>query len=186
VLAASLTVCPAEATLAVLLAAAMHEAGHLAALRAFRVPVEGIRLGAMGAVIRAGGAKRLSYGRELCVTLAGPAVNLLCAYPLAVLSARHGWDRGMLLAGAHAVLGVYNLLPVPPLDGSRALYLIVSYCFGPAAGERAARCAALVCSFTLAALGAYLALRYSAALFLLAALGLLLPQLGLAKPRGSV
>ena len=128
-------------------------------------------------------AQRLSLdGRELCVTLAGPAVNLLCAPPLAALSKRFGWDWGLLLAGAHGVLGAYNLLPIPPLDGARSLYLLAAYCVSPAAGERVGRLAGLLCALALAAL----ALKSGAALFLFGALGLLLPQLGLAKPRGSV
>ena len=181
-LSAALLISPAPVTLALLLAAVGHECGHLAALRLCGVPVEGVSLGAMGAVIHARGAARLSYGRELCVTLAGPAVNLLCAPPLAVLSKRCGWDWGLLLAGAHAVLGAYNLLPIPPLDGARSLYLLVAYCFSPAVGERVGRLAGLLCALALAAL-AYMS---GAPLFLFGALGLLLPQLGLAKPRGSV
>jgi stage IV sporulation protein FB len=182
----ALTVCPVSAALAVLLAAALHEGGHLAALAAFRVPVEGVRLGWSGAVIRARGACRLSYGRELAVSLAGPAVNLLSAPPLAALSVRLGWDWGLLLAGAHTVLGVYNLLPIPPLDGSRTLYLLVACRFGPAAGERVRAAAGLTAALALTALGAYLTLRHGAALFLLGALGLLLPQLGLDKRRRTV
>ena len=137
--------------------------------------------------------------RDMALTaLAGPASNFvmaalalfLCGLLFRALNSSTvgGFILDLLnsIAYLSVSLGLFNLIPFPPLDGSRALYLIVSYCFGPAAGERAARCAALVCSFTLAALGAYLALRYGAALFLFAALGLLLPQLGLAKPRGSV
>jgi len=185
-LAAALTVSPAAVTLAVLLAAAAHEGGHLLALRRFGVPVESVRLGAMGAVIRAPGANRLSYGRELWVTLAGPAVNLLCAPTLAAISSRRGWDWGLLFAGAHAVLGVYNLLPIAPLDGARALYLMVACVFGPTAGERASRGVSLTAALALTALGACLALRRGAVLFLFAALGLLLPQIRLAETERSV
>ncbi len=182
----ALTISPAPVTAAVLLAAAMHEGGHLAALSCFGVPVEGVRLGVMGAVLYARGAVRLSYGRELCVTLAGPAANLLCALSFAALSSRLSWDWALLFAGAHAVLGVYNLVPIPPLDGARALYLVIAYCFGPLAGARAVRVTGLVFALALAGLGAYLLLRYGAALFFLAAMGLLLPQLGLAKTERTV
>lgn len=48
--------------------------------------------------------------------LAGPAVNLLCAL---VLGGAHAW----VAAGAHLSLCLFNLLPVRPLDGGRALYL---------------------------------------------------------------
>ena len=169
----ALLLSPIEATAAVLLAAAMHEGGHLAALAAFRVPVEGVRLGAMGAVIHAPGANRLSYGRELLVTLAGPMVNLISAPLLAALSARLGWEWGYLFAGAHMVLGVYNLLPIPPLDGGRALYLLLAWRWGPDAGERVATLAGASAAATLTVLGAYLTLTFGGALFLLAALGLL-------------
>lgn len=171
-LAAGITAAP-PLTAAVLLAAALHESGHLAALCLFHVPVEGLRFGALGAVIHARGARRLSYGRELLVTLAGPAANLLLAPPLAALSARLGWEWGFLLAGANVLLGVYNLLPIPPLDGGRALYLAVAYCFGPAAGEAAETAAGLAFAAALTAFGAYLTAVYGGALFLLAALGLL-------------
>ena len=156
-----------------LLAAAMHECGHLAALALLRVPVLGLRLGAMGAVLYAPGAARLSYGRELAVTLAGPAVNLLSAPLVAALAARWGWDWGYLFAGAHTVLGVYNLLPIPPLDGGRALYLLLAWRWGPDAGERVASLAGVSAAATLTVLGAYLTLTFGGALFLLAALGLL-------------
>ena len=171
-LAAAFLIAPPGVTAAVLLAAAMHECGHLALLALFRVPVEGMRLGGFGAVIYAPGARRLSYGRELAVTLAGAGVNLLAAPPIAALSARAGWEWGYLFAGAHTVLGVYNLLPIPPLDGGRALYLLLAWRWGPDAGERVASLAGVSAAATLTVLGAYLTLTFGGALFLLAALGL--------------
>lgn len=173
-LAAALAIAPLPLTAAVLLAAAMHECGHLLALRAFRVPVEGLRLCASSAVIFARGTQRLSYGRELIVTLAGPAVNLLAAPLIATISAQNTWNWGYLFAGAHLLLGVYNLLPIPPLDGGRALYLLAAWRFGPDAGDRISAAVGLTAAFALTALGAYLTLaRHGGALFLLAAIGLL-------------
>jgi len=187
-LALALAVGPIALTGAVLAAAAMHEGGHLLALRLCRVPVEGVRLGAFGAEIRAPGAARLSYGRELAVTLAGPAVNLLAAPLLAAVSLRADWAWGFLFAGVHLLLGLYNLLPVPPLDGSRALRLVTACCFGPTAGDAAADAAGLLFALALVALGAYLLLAADGgALLLIAALGLLWDaarQVGLAK-RGT-
>ena len=155
-------------------------------LRLFRVPVDGLRLSALGAVIYARGARRLSYGRELLVTLAGPVVNLLSAVLFAYLARRFAWEWGYLFAGAHVLLGVYNLLPVAPLDGGRALYLLVAWRWGPTAGDTASAVAGLLCALTLTALGAYLTVACGGVFFLLAALGLLIPQLGLAKRRLSV
>ena len=112
---------PAEIVVSVLLAAALHECGHLLALRAFHVPVEGLRLSALGAVLYARGARRLSYGRELIVTLAGCGMNIFCGMLTALLALRLSWVEGFVLAGAHILLAAFNLLPIPPLDGARVL-----------------------------------------------------------------
>ena len=56
-----------------LLAAALHELGHLAALRLLGIPVRGLELTASGAVLR---AELRGTLRETWAVLAGPAVNL--------------------------------------------------------------------------------------------------------------
>ena len=122
-------VSPLMIVLSILLAAALHECGHLLALRAFHVPIEGVRLSAFGAVLHARGAQRLSYGRELVVTLAGCGMNLLCGLVTAACALRASWVEGFVLAGAHILLAAFNLLPIPPLDGSK----IVAYFLPPRA-----------------------------------------------------
>lgn len=183
-------VSPAFVVLSVLLAAAAHECGHLLALRAFRVPVDAFRLSAFGAVLYAPRAQRLSYGRELLVTLAGCMVNLLCALALAALSVRLAWARGFLLAGAHLVLGAFNLLPVPPLDGARALYLILAFFLGPALADVLSALAGVLVSLALLAAAALFCARSGGGFFFLFAAAALFPaalrQLALAKSPLSV
>ena len=118
----------------VLGAAAIHELSHILALRSFGGASIRLRLGVLGAVLETD-SQRLSYGRELLCVLAGPGSNLLCALLLSA-AGRGRWDAE---TGANLVLCVFNLLPLRPLDGGRALYLAVSWLAGPAAGERAAR-----------------------------------------------
>lgn len=182
VLAAAI-VSPAQVVVSVLLAAFAHECGHLVVLRLFHVPVEGLRLTALGAVLYADGARRLSYGRELLVTLAGPAANLLCAL-LAGAFAKY-LTALYVFAGANVILCVYNLLPIQPLDGGRALYLVTAFFFGPMVGDAAAAVVGAVCALSLLVLGIYLSVvSGSGMFFLLAAFSLLwgtLPQLRLAK-----
>ena len=181
---------PAEIVVSVLLAAALHECGHLLALRAYRVPVEGLRLSALGAVLYARGARRLSYGRELIVTLAGCGMNIFCGVLTALLALRLSWVEGFVLAGAHILLAAFNLLPIPPLDGARALYLIAAFFLGPLAGERIAAVTGLVCSLALVSAGVYVTAETGGgALFLLASLALLFGAVrrsGLAKNAGRV
>ena len=169
-------VSPLTVVAAILTAAALHELGHLAVMRYYGVSVKCFRLTALGAELDAPTLARLSYGRELIVTLAGVTVNLFCAILLALLGLRT-WRA-------------FNLLPVVPLDGARALCLALSFFLGPATGERITAAVSLACSLALCALGLKLSLElHSGWLFAFAAFGLLwgtLRQLGLARGGKSV
>ena len=182
-LLAAAIVSPAQVIVSVLLAAFLHECGHLALLRLFHVPVEGLRLTVLGAELYANGVRRLSYGRELLVTLAGPAINLFCAV-LAGVFAKY-WMALYIFAGANAILCAYNLLPIRPLDGGHALYLVTAFFFGPMVGDAVAAVVGAACALSLLVLGIYLSVvSGSGMFFLLAAVSLLfgaLPQLRLAK-----
>ena len=146
----------------VLGAAAVHELGHWAVLRALGAEVTGFRLNVLGAVLETD-SRRLSYGGELAAVLAGPAGNLLAALVLTAL----GKGRWPAAVGANLVLCAFNLLPVRPLDGGRALYLLASWTAGPAAGETAVRWAGGVTAAALAALIAWVMLRTGGRLWLL-------------------
>ena len=115
-------------------AAAIHELGHFLTLRRLGADSVRLRLGVLGAILETD-RRRLSYGGELLCVLAGPGANLLCALLLSA-AGRGRWDAE---AGTNLVLCVFNLLPLRPLDGGRALYLAVSWLAGPTAGECAAR-----------------------------------------------
>ena len=188
--ALALIVSPWEIAASVLLAALLHECGHLLALKAFRVPVEGLRLTALGAELYARGARRLSYVRELVVTLAGCGANLACGFLTALAARRLSWEGGFLFAGAHFLLAAFNLLPIPPLDGSRALTLFVSFFLGPAAGDAAAAVTGLFFALALVGAGIYIAAETGGGvLFLLASLALsfgLFRQVRLAKRERKV
>ena len=163
----------------VALAALCHELGHLTALALVKAKIERIRLTAFGAEIRAD-TRYLPYGREIFCTLAGPAVNLI----LAVVLARAAGDY--LLAGANLFLGVFNLLPLPSLDGGRALHLAVSWATDPLLADRVCRWVGLLWGGALAATALVLVVRHGTGAFLLlGALGAFLPQLPLAKRRQS-
>ena len=99
----------------VLGAAAIHELGHWLVLRHWGVQTASLRLTIFGAEMVSVSAE-LSYGKELSAVLAGPLANLLWGLLLAGLGGP--W---VVPAGANLVLCVFNLLPVRPLDGGRAL-----------------------------------------------------------------
>ncbi len=65
---------------------------------------------------------------EALVTLAGPGVNLLLAFLgtiVVIIGARVGSQQvaefGLLVLKVNVALCVFNLLPIPPLDGSKFL-----------------------------------------------------------------
>lgn len=102
-----------------LLACALHELGHWAAILALGGRARILRLTAVGAEMTLDPNRPLTYTGEVTAALAGPAVNLLTAW----LSARKGWH---LFAGLNLCFGVWNLVPVYPLDGGRALAFALS------------------------------------------------------------
>ena len=136
--------CGWEMLAAVMLAAVIHELGHFLVLCCFGIRVRSLRVCVLGAVMEADTA-RLSYPRELVATLAGPGANLLFCALLSI------WDESRFtpLVGASVVLCVFNLLPILPLDGGRALYLLTAWCFGGQVGERVARVTGACCAVAL-------------------------------------
>ena len=104
-----------------LAACALHELGHYAAIRLLGGRVVRLRISCVGAEMALSARRPLGPARELAAALAGPAVNLLCAWLCAGLG--EGW---FCPAGVHLALGLFNLLPVAPLDGGRALACLLA------------------------------------------------------------
>ena len=102
-----------------LLACLVHELAHAAAIRALGGRIACVRLTAVGAEMELDSRRPLSCGGELAAALAGPMGSFLCAWAAAEL----GW---WLLAGLSLGQGLFNLLPIPPLDGGRALYALLA------------------------------------------------------------
>lgn len=98
-----------------LLACLLHEAGHIAMAAILGGQVEGISLSVVGAELCIHYGIPLNYGQESLVALAGPAVNLLSGVLLIVLD----WQ---LTAALSLAVGIFNLLPILPLDGGRVVY----------------------------------------------------------------
>lgn len=157
-------------------AAALHELGHITASMLFRGRVEVLELSAVGAELRFFYPVPLTYGRESLVALAGPAANLLAG-------AAALWLGAYLQAAVSLGLGLFNLLPILPLDGGRVLFNVIAERFGPTAADRVLAAAAGVLIGLMAGLGAVAMLEYANIMPLALALWLLL---GAARQEGGM
>ena len=124
------------------LAAALHELGHLLVMAAWGEAPAELSFHCFGVRITRAGGRLLPWGREALLYAAGPAVNLLFA------AAAWGWGRPGT-AAVHLVLGVFNLLPAGALDGGRLLALLLDRRLSPGASRRAQR---VLCALTAAGL----------------------------------
>lgn len=104
-----------------LVACALHEGGHWAAIRLLGGRVTRLRITWAGADMALSARRPLGPGRTLLAALAGPAVNLLCAWGCSWLG--EGW---YCAAGIHLALALFNLLPAAPLDGGRILSCLLA------------------------------------------------------------
>ena len=107
-----------------LLAAFLHEWGHILVYCAQQRRIPVIEVTLTGFCMRLGRAE-LSPAQRFRLAAAGPAVNFALAGVWAVLLSRQATVRGSAFWAANLLTGAFNLLPVPPLDGSRLLeYLL--------------------------------------------------------------
>ena len=98
---------------AALIAATIHEAGHYLSVRFLGGTVHNMKVGPAGAVMEVSG---LTERAELICLLAGPAAGFMTILFI---------NRVPLMALCGAIQSIYNLLPIHPLDGGRAMRLII-------------------------------------------------------------
>ena len=132
--------------LPILYAMGVHELAHVVMMLACGGRVRRLTLRFADLRIDAAG---LGYRQELLAALAGPLVNLVCGVLFCM--------RSPAFAAYSLMLGIYNLLPVWPLDGGRAVRCALAQHLPLARAEAVSRrssfavCAALIwpLSFTL-------------------------------------
>lgn len=139
---------------ACLLAVALHECAHLLVMAALGAPAGEVGLSALGCRITPSPGRPLSDPRQALVSLAGPAMNLLCFCLSYGLGA-----GGSAFAGASLALGLAHSLPIEPLDGGLALRYLLRPLLGDHRAELVCRTASVLLVFPLGVLGFLILLR---------------------------
>ena len=172
---------------ALIFAALCHELGHYFVLKKLGGWVESIHISLFGAEMCVGNRQKLSYGGEMLAVAAGPLVNILLALLLAAIGK---WgELAYLFSGAQLILGLFNLLPVQPLDGGTLVWLMAAWLADPFVADRICSRIGLVFAVLLLICGGWLLYYGNGSPFLLiGAAGLIwgrVAQKGLVKKRKS-
>lgn len=167
--AALIFFCGWDELCALVLAAAVHESGHLLALWALGCRVKGLRLDGFGASIGIDGV--ISDEAVVLAALSGPVAGFVGAFLLSAIGREFGSPGLYRAAGLSLALSLFNLLPALPLDGGRVIAAL--------AGERAAKVCGGAVSLCLLGLGLYLIACGAGGWLFIAGLWLTLMQAGL-------
>lgn len=151
-------------SLAAILAAAIHELGHIIVARICKISLGELKLGIFGAALTPK-ALLCSYKKEIALCIAGPLVNLLSAMLLYPFS---GGDNSFLslFIGASLFLGILNLLPIHEFDGGRILFCILSSRISFKIAARTIKATSFILIFSLWTLSVYLLLKLSSSVSL--------------------
>ena len=149
-----------------LAACIVHELGHVAVATALGGRMERLSLTAVGAELKIGYDIPLTYSRDSLVALAGPLANLLAG----VLELALRWELAAALTFA---VGIFNLLPILPLDGGRIVYGLLANRLDPDWAERLMTALSGCLVGLLVGVGAVAAVQFANVTLLLTALWLL-------------
>ncbi len=154
-----------EYVLLVVLAASLHEAGHIIAAKVMRVPSAGGFPLPFGLSLKYD-FSGVSYQKEAAVSAAGALFNVAaCAVTLVLFP--HPGNHAVFFIFSNMSLALFNLMPVSPLDGSGILRAILCIFFEPRTAFRAASWVSAVFSAAFFAFTVYIQLRIGANLSLM-------------------
>lgn len=125
--------------LILLASVAAHEYGHVWMADRQGLPVQVVILHALGGAA----VSNVSYAlfkpyKEVKIALAGPAVSVILAALGFLLCQLHLNILFIYLFSINAILAVFNLLPIFPMDGGRVLRGLLAQRFGPRKAVRVA------------------------------------------------
>ena len=162
-----------------LLAAAAHELGHIAAIKLLGGGIKTMRFEASGMCISMCGVN--GAAAEITALLAGPAAGLIFAIICSYCGAKTANRLLLECAGYGAILTAYNLLPALPLDGGRAVFALLSKAMGFERAKNIIELSGFITGLGLAAAGLAMLGKELGAALLIAGIWLLIAQTGIVK-----
>ncbi|HAX72691.1 MAG TPA: peptidase M50 [Firmicutes bacterium] len=110
-----------------------HECGHILMAKVLKWELKEVRVFGFGGFMQFTGELNKSNREDLLISMSGIAVNililcLLCLIPKQFLTIRNLRLQNMFIQ-AQLFIIVYNLIPLPPLDGNRILINLLSMIF---------------------------------------------------------
>ncbi len=105
----------------------LHELSHILFMCLFGVKISKITVYPFGIDIQSD-TSRISYKKELIITLAGSASNLIFAFIGCVFLQKHPSPTLLFFVMCNLFLGCMNLIPLSFFDGGKAIRLILYDC----------------------------------------------------------
>ena len=105
--------------LILMLSAAIHELGHIAAIYLCGYRIRRFDILPMGALLVC--PEGIPYDREMLIALSGPMASLACGGIALAFALPFGCTELLFAALINIVLAVFNLMPFKKLDGGKAL-----------------------------------------------------------------
>lgn len=143
--------------LAIAAAVAVHELGHYLALKIFGYKVTELKFELFGLSMSCD--RGMPYVREIVTAASGPAASLLLALTVSLTGRHFNSQEAYLISGVSFIFGVFNLLPVMPLDGGKIVFAAAAFCLGLDKAERVSCCLSCIVIFALLTSGAALLIK---------------------------
>ncbi len=158
-----------------LLAAAIHELGHIICANIFSIPIKKFRLNLFGALIETD-PLNCSYKKEAILSAAGPLANIICSLLVLAL-----FDRGFFVTSrglqyffiSSLSFAFINLLPIDSFDGGRLLSCILLQWLTPEAVGKILKYLSIFFFFIIWSFSVYLIMKTGSSLSLFVFSGIL-------------
>ncbi len=149
-------------------AAFLHEFGHIAAILAYKQRIRELDFSPFGIRMVREYTIETNYNGEIWISLAGPLFNLSLSLFSYMGAALFSSSALLNFAALNLCLGLFNLLPILPLDGGTILHILLCKIFPESMAGRISNVMTVLWLLPLACMGFFLLLQsgYNASLLI--------------------